>query len=92
MSSIDDANKAKAVLDSPAYQAAYNATRAAILAQIEKLPLSDAEGAEKLRMCLKLLHSVQGNMVTALNSGKLEQFRLDEEKKRKDNPFRSLFR
>ena len=89
---IDLANKAKSVLDSPAYQGAYEATRASIIAQMEKLPMADTDGAEKLRLCLKLLHSVQANMITALNSGKIEQFRLDEEKKRKDNPFRSLFR
>ena len=89
---IDLANKAKSVLESPAYQAAYEGVRAAIIAQIEKCPIADTKGAEDLRLCLKLLRSVQQNMVTALNSGKLEQFRLDEEKKRKDNPFRSLFR
>jgi hypothetical protein len=92
VSDLDAGIRAKAVLESPAYQEAYKATRAAILAQLEKLPISDTDGAEKLRLCLKVLHSVQANMVTALNSGKLEQFRLDEEKKRKDNPFRSLFR
>ena len=92
MSDVDTGLKAKAVLESPAYQDAYKATRLSIIAQMEKLPMADTDGAEKLRLCLKLLHSVQANMITALNSGKIEQFRLDEEKKRKDNPFRSLFR
>lgn len=90
--SIEQANRAKAVLDSPAYQAAYEGVRAAIIERIEKCPLGDTATAEDLRRCLKLLRDVQLNMVVAMNSGKLEQFRLDEEKKRKDNPFRSLFR
>lgn len=89
---LDLANKAKAILDSPAYQGAYNGVRAAIIDRIERCPLSETQTAEDLRRCLKLLKDVQLNMVAMLNSGKLEQFRLDEEKKRKDNPFRNLFR
>lgn len=90
--SLDLANKAKAILDSPAYQSAYDGVRAAIIDRIERCPLSETQTAEDLRRCLKLLKDVQLNMVAMLNSGKLEQFRLDEEKKRKDNPFRNLFR
>jgi hypothetical protein len=90
--SIERANKAKAILDSPAYQDAYNGVRAAIIERIEQCPLAQTQTAEDLRRCLKLLRDVQLNMVVALNSGKVDQFRLDEEKKRKDNPFRNLFR
>lgn len=89
---LDLANKAKAILDSTAYQGAYDGVRAAIIDRIEHCPLSETQTAEDLRRCLKLLKDVQLNMVAMLNSGKLEQFRLDEEKKRKDNPFRNLFR
>ena len=92
MSAIDDGNKAKAVLDNPVYQAAYEAVRQAIYRDIGKLPIESVEAAEKLRMCLKVLSSVQANMVTALNGGKIEAFKLEEEKKRRDNPLRSLFR
>jgi hypothetical protein len=89
---IDHANKAKAVLDNPAYSGAYDAVRAAIIERIEKCPLSDTQVAEDLRRCLKLLRDVQLNMVVAMNSGKVEAFRLAEDEKRKENKFRNLFR
>lgn len=89
---LDLANKAKAILDSPAYQGAYEAVRGAIIDRIERCPLSETQTAEDLRRCLKLLKDVQLNMVVALKDGKVEQFRLDEDKKRRDNPFRNLFR
>ena len=89
---IDRANKAKAVLESPAYQEAYDLCRAAIIERIEKCPLSDTQTAEDLRRCLKLLRDVRLNLETVLNSGKIEQFNLDEVAKRRSNPLRSFFR
>ena len=90
--SIEAANKAKAVLDSPAYQDAYKGVREALITRIEQCSLKDTDTAEDLRRCLKLLKDVQLNMLAALNSGKLEQFRLAEEQKRKENPLRNIFR
>ena len=89
---IDQANKAKAVLENPAYTGAYEGVRAAIIERIEKCSLSDTQTAEDLRRCLKLLRDVQLNMVIAINSGKVEAFRLAEDEKRKENKFRNLFR
>lgn len=89
---LDRANKAKAVLDSPAFQDAFTAVRNAIIDRIEKCPRSDAQTAEYLRQCLHLLSDVRLNMVTAVNSGKLDAFRLAEDEKRKRSPLRNLFR
>ena len=89
---IDRANKAKAVLESPAYIEAYDMCRAAIIDRLEKCPISDVQVAEDLRKCLKLLRDVRANLETVLNSGKLEQFRLSETEKRAGNPLRHLFR
>jgi hypothetical protein len=92
MSDIGRANAAKSILDSIAYQDAYKAVRQALLAGIEKCPLADTQTAEDFRRCLRLLGAVQGNMVAALNSGKLEAFRLQQKETASKNPFRNIFR
>jgi hypothetical protein len=89
---LDRANKAKSVLDSPAYQDAYKAVREALIAGMEACPMADTAKAEDFRRCLKLLHSLQINMAAAVNSGKLAQFRLNQEEAAKKNPFRNIFR
>lgn len=89
---IDRANKAKAILDSDVYQESWEMVRGAIIDRIEKCPISDTQVAEDLRKCLKLLRDVRLNLETVLNSGRLEQFKLDELKARRENPFRSIFR
>jgi hypothetical protein len=88
----DRAVKAKAVLDSPAFQSAFEEVRARLIDGIEKCPVEDVKTAENFRLCLKLLKSVRINLEAALNSGKLEQFRLDELEKRRNNPLRGIFR
>lgn len=89
---LDRAVKAKAVLESQAYQDAYRAVREALISGIEKCPMADVTAAEDFRRCLKLLGSVQANMATAVNSGKLALFKIQQEDTRSKNPFRSIFR
>lgn len=89
---IERANKAKAILESPVYMESWDNTRQAIIAMIEKTPLSDHQTAEDLRRCLKLLRDVRANLELAMSQGKLASFRLEEEKRRKDNPLRNFFR
>ena len=90
--SIEHGIKAKSILENTEYQRAYDGVRAAIIDRIEKCPLSDTQTAEDLRRCLKLLKDVQLNMTVAINSGKIDQFRLEAEQKRKDSPLRNFFR
>lgn len=92
MNAIDRANKAKAILDNPMYEESFELCRQAIIHRIENTSLTDTQTAEDLRRCLKLLRDVRANLIATLNSGKVEQFRLQEEQKRRDNPFRNLFR
>jgi len=92
MNPIDRANKAKAVLESPAYTEAYEIVRQILINGLEALPTSATAEAEDFRKCLKLLKAVRQNMETAINTGKLEQFKLDEQEKRRNNPLRGIFR
>lgn len=92
MNAIERMNKAKAILESPLFEDAFQITRLRLIEGLEALPTHETEKAEDFRKCLKMLKGVRQNLETALNTGKLEQFRLDEEKKRKDNPLRGIFR
>lgn len=89
---VDRADKARAVLESPVYQEAWDATRAAIISLIETTPLSQTETAEDLRRCLKLLRDVRSNLELFAKQGKVASFRLAQEKARSTNPLRNLFR
>jgi hypothetical protein len=85
---IDRANKAKAVLEAPAYRDAYNAVREKIHARLEVCP--DAE-VDSLRKCLWALRAIEQNMAVALNSGSLDKFNYEQQKKRAANPLRRVF-
>lgn len=89
---IDRANRAKALFDNPMYDEAFDLCRLAILDRIEKCPLADTQIAEDLRKCLKLLRDVKANVTVAVNTGKVESFRIERETQAKKNPLRNLFR
>lgn len=92
MNALERANKAKAVLESPMFAEAFEIVRGRLIEGIENAPVAAVEQAEDFRKCLKLLRSVRQHLETAINTGKLEQFRLEEAEKRKTNPLRGLFR
>jgi len=87
---IDRANRAKAILDNPMYDESFELCRLAILDRIEKCPIADTATAEDLRKCLKLLRDVKANVLVALNTGKVDAFRIEQEARK--NPLRNLFR
>ncbi len=92
MNPIERSDKAKAILESPIYQEAHEAVRAAIIERIEKCSLTDTQTAEDLRRCLKLLKDVRLNLEVAINHGKVERFNLARDQERQKNPLRNLFR
>jgi hypothetical protein len=53
--------------------------------------MRDTEGAEKLRIMLKLLNDVRANLEGAISDGKVTQFRLSQDEQDKKRRF-SLFR
>lgn len=92
MNAIERSDKAKAIISSPIYEESFDLVRNKLIIGIENCPVSDVAMAEDFRKCLKLLKAVRANLETAINTGKLEQFRLDELEKRKKNPLRGIFR
>jgi hypothetical protein len=88
---LERAQKAKAVLEAPAFVDAFNAVRNELINRIERCPMAEVALAEDLRRCLRLLRDVRLNLEVAINSGKLEEFKLQQEKQRKLNPLRKVF-
>ena len=87
MSDIDRANKAKAVLESPAFTDAFSLVRNEYIRILES-PTTDAAIAESVRHRLAALRDVRMNLEAAISSGKLEVFRAAQEEKRKKSPLR----
>lgn len=82
---IDRAARAKALLESSAFNEAMEGVRKAIFDRIERCPISESETAEDLRRCLKLLRDVRLNLEVAIKEGAVKEFELkkDEESKSK---------
>lgn len=61
---------------------AFESVRQALLRKIEECPVRDTEGAEKARLMLKLLRDVRSNLDLAIQDGKVEKLRLEDEPQR----------
>lgn len=92
MTDLDRAAKAATLLQSPMFVEGFDLVRTAIVDSIERCSLNDTETAEDLRRSLKLLRDLKLNFITAVNAGKLDAYRIEQDKKRRDNPLRHFFR
>lgn len=81
MNKIERAEKASKILNDPLFSESFEAVRLAIFEQIERTPMRDDEGLKHLRICLKLLSDVKANLVHVLNDGKVEEFRIEQQKR-----------
>jgi hypothetical protein len=88
---LERAAAAKRALDNPALQAAFASVREAIVHRIETCPMRDTEGAEKLRIMLRLLNDVRTNLESAVNDGKVVELRIRADTEERQSRFR-LFR
>jgi hypothetical protein len=79
---VDRAARADALLKNEMFNDAFACVREAILERIENWSLQDTNGAEQLRMMLKLLRDVRANIEQAVRDGKVSSFRLDEERRK----------
>ena len=78
---IDRANRAERLLTDPLYQESFELVRQALLAKFEAAPLTDAEGIQMIRLCLKLLNDVRANLTAAVNDGKVAAFEIEQKKR-----------
>lgn len=81
---IYDGNRAKEVLENPAFIAAFDDTEKEVIEQWTTSPARDAEGREKLYTYLMLLRKVKAHLSSSLDTGKLAQMDLDHKKSLKE--------
>lgn len=77
---VEAANKAKTVLDSEAFQSAYNAVRDAIIEAWEACPVRDRDGAHELKLMLKIHGDIRGHLEKAVADGKFAALELEKDK------------
>ncbi len=63
--------RASRLLEDPALVKAFDDVRVAIIERWESAPLRDAEGHHELKLMLRLLSDVRGNLELAIQNGKL---------------------
>ena len=88
---LEKASKAERLLADPLLTESFDAIRMAILDKIEAAPVRDRDGVHELKLMLKLLRDVRGNLEQAVRDGKFVTLRTrseDEEKKRRFFNFR----
>lgn len=78
---IEKADRCQKLLDDPDLKDAFAIVKQAIFTKIEQCPVRDTEGAEKLRLMLKLLNDVRANLEQAVAEGKAEAFQLQEKRR-----------
>ncbi len=87
MSLHEDAAKgtrAETLLKSDIYRDAHESVRKAILEKWASSPVADREGQHELRLMLKLLDDLHGNVLSMVNTGKLATAQIQHENKLKE--------
>ena len=77
---LEQAGKAKTVLDSEAFQSAYGAVRTAIIERWEQCPIRDREAAHELKLMLKIHTDILGHLQKAVEDGKFAAEELKRDK------------
>jgi hypothetical protein len=77
---MEEAARAKSVLEDDAFKNAYSAVRAAILEAWENCPLRDKEGAHELKLMLKLQTDLGKHLQKAVKDGEFAADELKQDK------------
>lgn len=75
--------RADALLKSDIYQEAVGKVRNAIIDRWATSPVSDRDGQHELRLMLKLLNDLEGNIKTVADTGKLASIQIAQEQEKK---------
>ena len=72
---------AQKIIENPLVQNAFNSIRAGIIEKWRSCPIRDKEGQHELKLMDKLLTDLEGYFKTVIESGKMAEFQLENEKK-----------
>lgn len=88
MNALERGDRAAKLLGDPVLSDAFAAVDKAIHDKWAATPLRDKDAAHELRLMLKLLRDVRANLEAAVNDGKVEALRIEQEKTRRFHFFR----
>lgn len=71
--------QARMLLENPIYIETLQAVRNGIIQAWESAPIRDKEGANELKLMLKLLGDVQRNIETVMQTGKMATIQIERE-------------
>jgi hypothetical protein len=77
---LEQSANAKVVLESEAFQSAYNAVGAAIIEGWKNCPIRDKEAAHEMRLMWDLHKAYMGHLTKAVEDGKLAAAELRKDK------------
>lgn len=78
---ISKATRCEKLLNDPDLKQAFQDVRDALHQRFEKTSVSDGDTLLDIRKMLHLLDSVKANLTAAIEDGKLEEFRMEQQKK-----------
>jgi hypothetical protein len=82
--------RARLLLESEPYKEAVGKVRAGIIDRWSKSPVADKEGQHELRLMLKLLDDLEGNIKAVANDGVLADVLIAQEKEKESRLKRIL--
>lgn len=71
--------QARLLLDNPIYTETMQTVRAGIIQAWENAPIRDKDGANELKLMLKLLGDVQRNIETVMQTGKMATIQIERD-------------
>ena len=78
---MQKARQAKELIENEQFKAAFNSIRAGIITKWQSCPVRDHEGQHELKLMDKLLSEIEGYFKSIIETGKMAEIQLDNEKK-----------
>ncbi|MHB1176082.1 MAG: hypothetical protein ACYCZJ_13265 [Sulfuriferula sp.] len=79
LTELQRGEQARQVLESEIYAESWQAVRDGIISAWESAPIRDKEGANELKLMLKLLTDVRRNVETVMQTGKMAKIQIERE-------------
>lgn len=74
---IDRGSRADRLLKDDEFQAAVKSVRELLIAEWERCPIRDKDGAHEIKLMLKLLNDLQAHIRSVVEDGKLARIEVD---------------
>lgn len=91
MNDIERGSHAEKLLSDPLLIEAFESKRVQLLLSLEDLPMTDAVGAEQIRLSLKLLKGLRADLEGYVRDGKVAAQKLEAERNQRESSLKTRF-